>query len=104
MPQNLHLPCRWKEHPELRGKTDQDNLQIMALAIASIAARWFRTVSVNEKQLMDMYGITAKQLKNAKKVIMQHYQERVNQGWAAPPQQLRQPPLARTSWTRSSRT
>lgn len=77
-----------KEHPELRGKTDQDNLQIMALAIASIAARWFRTVSVNEKQLMDMYGITAKQLKNAKKVIMQHYQERVNQGWAAPPQQL----------------
>ena len=77
-----------KEHPELRGKTDQDNLQIMALAIASIAARWFRTVRVNEKQLMDTYGITAKQLKNAKKAIMQHYQERVRQGWAAPPQQL----------------
>ncbi|MFZ8905759.1 MAG: hypothetical protein ACO2Y2_00200 [Poseidonia sp.] len=77
-----------KEHPELRGETDQDNLQIMALAIASIAARWFRTVRVNEKQLMDTYGITAKQLKNAKKAIMQHYQERVRQGWAAPPQQL----------------
>ena len=93
-----------KEHPELRGKTDQDNLQIMALAIASIAARWFRTVSVNEKQLMDMYGITAKQLKNAKKVIMQHYQERVRQKWAAPPQQLSAPPLARTNLTRSLRT
>ena len=77
-----------KEHPELRGKTDKDKLQIMALAIASIAARWFRTVRVNEKQLMDTYGITAKQLKNAKKTIMQHYQERVRQGWAAPPQQL----------------
>ncbi|MEL0182279.1 MAG: hypothetical protein VW872_04350, partial [Candidatus Poseidoniales archaeon] len=59
-----------------------------ALAIASIAARWFRTVRVNEKQLMDTYGITAKQLRNAKKTIMQHYQERVRQGWAAPPQQL----------------
>ena len=77
-----------KEHPELRGKTDLDNLQIMALAIASIAARWFRTVRINEKQLMDTYGITAKQLKYAKKAIMQHYQERVRQKWAAPPQQL----------------
>jgi len=77
-----------KEHPELRGKTDKDKLQIMALAIASIAARWFRTVRVNEKQLMDTYGITAKQLRNAKKTIMQHYRERVRQGWAAPPQQL----------------
>ena len=77
-----------KEHPEIRGKTDLDNLQIMALAIASIAARWFRTVRINEKQLMDTYSITAKQLKNAKKAIMQHYQERVRQKWAAPPQQL----------------
>ncbi len=67
----------------------------MALAIASIAARWFRTVSVNEKQLMDMYGITAKQLKNAKKVTKAGRLHRSNSA---------QPPLARTSWTRSSRT
>ena len=37
-----------KQHPELRGDTDQENLQIMSLAIASIAARWFRTVSIND--------------------------------------------------------
>ena len=77
-----------KEHPELRGGTDKENLEIMALAIASIAAKWFRTVSINEKQLMEAYGITQKQLVNARKVIMQHYQERVKQGWAARPAQL----------------
>ena len=76
------------EHPELRGATELDNLRIMSLAIASIAARWFRTVSINEQQLMAMYGITPNQLKNARKVIMQHYQQRVTQGWAAPPNQL----------------
>ena len=77
-----------REHPELRGATELDNLRIMSLAIASIAARWFRTVSINEQQLMEMYGITPNQLKNARKVIMQHYQQRVTQGWAAPPNQL----------------
>ena len=77
-----------REHPELRGATELDNLRIMSLAIASIAARWFRTVSINEQQLMAMYGITPNQLKNARKVIMQHYQQRVTQGWAAPPNQL----------------
>ena len=77
-----------KEHPELRGGTDKENLEIMALAIASITAKWFRTVSINEKQLMETYGITQKQLVNARKVIMQHYQERVKQGWAARPAQL----------------
>ena len=39
-----------KEHPELRGATEQDNLQIMALAIASIASKWFRTITINEKE------------------------------------------------------
>jgi len=77
-----------EQHPELRGGTDQENLQIMSLAIASIAARWFRTVSINEKQLMENYGITQKQLGNARKVISQHYQERVRQRWAAKPDQL----------------
>ena len=77
-----------KEHPELRGGSDQKNLEIMSLAIASIASRWFRTVSINEKQLMDTYNITRKQLVNARKVIMQHYQERVNQLWAPKPDQL----------------
>ena len=76
------------EHPELRGGTDQENLQIMGLAIASIAAKWFRTVSINEKQLMEAYGITQKQLINARKVIMQHYQERIKQRWAVQPNQL----------------
>jgi hypothetical protein len=77
-----------KEHPELRGGSDQKNLEIMSLAIASIASRWFRTVSINEKQLMVTYNITRKQLINARKVIMQHYQERVKQLWAPKPDQL----------------
>jgi hypothetical protein len=45
-------------------------------------------VSINEKQLMENYGITQKQLGNARKVISQHYQERVRQRWAAKPDQL----------------
>ena len=77
-----------KQHPELRGDTDQENLQIMSLAIASIATKWFRTVSINEKKLMEDYEITQKQLSNARKVIMQHYQERVRQRWAPKPNQL----------------
>ncbi len=77
-----------EQHPELRGGSDQENLQIMSLAIASIATKWFRTISINEKQLMEDYEITQKQLINARKVIMQHYQERVRQRWAAKPNQL----------------
>ena len=77
-----------KQHPELRGGSDQENLQIMSLAIASIATKWFRTVSINEKQLMEDYEITQKQLGNARKVIMQHYHERVRQHWAPKPDQL----------------
>ena len=60
----------------------------MALAIASLASKWFRTISINEKQLMEAYGITEKQLSNATKVIMQHYKQRVKQGWAIPPAQI----------------
>tara|TARA_Y100000991_G_scaffold18727_1_gene12275 strand:+ start:659 stop:1483 length:825 start_codon:yes stop_codon:yes gene_type:complete len=77
-----------KEHPELRGATDLKKLEIMALAIASLASKWFRTISINEKQLMEAYGITEKQLSNATKVIMQHYKQRVKQGWAIPPAQI----------------
>lgn len=77
-----------KEHPELRGGTDLEKLQIMGLAIASLASKWFRTISINEKQLMEAYGITEKQLSNATKVIMQHYKQRVKQGWAIPPAQI----------------
>lgn len=77
-----------EQHPELRGSTDVENLQIMALTIASIASRWFRTITINEKQLMQTYGITQKQLVNAKKIIQQHYKARIRQGWAPHPQQL----------------
>ena len=76
MPQDRHLPSGGEQHPELRGDTDLDNQQIMALAIASLAARWFRTISINEKKLMAAYGITQKQLVNAKKIISQHYKAR----------------------------
>ena len=77
-----------EQHPELRGSTDVENLQIMALTIASIASKWFRTITINEKQLMQTYGITQKQLVNAKKIIQQHYKARIRQGWAPRPQQL----------------
>ncbi len=77
-----------KEHPELRGATEQDNLQIMALAIASLASKMFRTISINEKVLMETYGITQKQFINAKKIIRQHYLARIRMGWAPRPNQL----------------
>ena len=77
-----------KEHPELRGATEQDNLQIMALAIASLAAKMFRTITINEKKLMEEYGITQKQLVNAKKIIRQHYMARIRLKWAPKPDQL----------------
>ncbi len=78
-----------KEHPELRGETDEENLQIMALAIASLSAKWFGTVGVNEQVLMDQYGISKAQLNNAKKTIADHYKARISQGWALPPARIR---------------
>lgn len=77
-----------KEHPELRGATEQDNLQIMALAIASLASKMFRTVPINEKKLMETYGITQKQLVNAMKIIRQNYQARIRMKWAPMPNKL----------------
>lgn len=77
-----------KEHPELRGATEKDNLQIMALAIASIASKWFHTITINEKMLMESYGITQKQFVNAKKIIRQHYMARIRMKWAPQPKQL----------------
>lgn len=87
-PKNSICRAGGAEHPEYRGVNDLQNLQIMGLAIASIAAKWFRTVNINEITLMTTYNITPKQLINARKVIMQHYRERVRQGWAPPPNQL----------------
>jgi hypothetical protein len=77
-----------KEHPELRGENDLENLQIMALAIASLSAKWFGTVGINEKAMMDQYGITKAQLNNAKSTISDHYKERISQGWALPPARI----------------
>ena len=69
----------------IKGSSDKQNLEIMALAIASLSAKYFGTVTVNEMALMNRYGITKAQLSNAKKTILDHYRARVSQGWALPP-------------------
>jgi hypothetical protein len=70
----------------VQGESDRQNLEIMALAVVALAGKWFRTVVVNEMALMEQYGITKRQLLNAKQTITKHYKERISQGWAPLPQ------------------
>ena len=69
----------------IRGNSDKQNLEIMALAIASLSYKLFNTAPVNEMELMKQYGITKDQLNNAKRTIMDHWKARISQGWAMPP-------------------
>lgn len=69
----------------VRGNSDKQNLEIMALAIASLSYKLFSTAPVNEMELMKQYGITKEQLNNAKRTILDHWKARISQGWAMPP-------------------
>lgn len=69
----------------VRGNSDKQNLEIMALAIASLSYKLFSTAPVNEMELMKEYGITKEQLNNAKRTILDHWKARISQGWAMPP-------------------
>ena len=69
----------------IKGESDKQNLEIMALAIAVISKDWNRTAAINEKKIMEQYGITRAQLGNALKIIRAHYKARVSQGWAPTP-------------------
>jgi len=69
----------------VRGNSDKQNLEIMALAIASLSYKLFSTAPVNEMELMKQYGINKEQLNNAKRTILDHWKARISQGWAMPP-------------------
>ena len=69
----------------VRGNSDKQNLEIMALAIASLSYKLFSTAPVNEMELMKQYGISKEQLNNAKRTILDHWKARISQGWAMPP-------------------
>lgn len=68
-----------ERHPEHRGGGKQAKLHIMALAIASVSADWLGTPPINEKDLMNRYSITQKQLRLAKKSIRQNFQHRIKE-------------------------
>ncbi len=74
-----------RKRPELRGATHQDNLQIIALAIAVISHEWLNTPAFNPQVVMAQYNITEQQFNNAKSTIMKSYKARCRQGWAAMP-------------------
>ena len=69
----------------IKGESEEQMLAIMALAIASLSAKWFGTVPINEKRIMDQYGISKAQLTAAKNTIAKHYKARVSMGWALAP-------------------
>ncbi len=79
--------CRKKKG--VKGDGDKQNLEIMALAIASLSAQWFNTAAINEVALREKYGISKEQLTNAKKTISNHFKARVSMGWAMAPQSIR---------------
>lgn len=69
----------------VRGESHQDNLQIIALAIASLSHEWLNTPAFNHQIVMAEYGISEVQFKNAKSTISKSYKARCRQGWAAAP-------------------
>ena len=69
----------------IRGDTHQDNLQIMALAIAILSHEWLNTPAFNPQVVMAQYGISEAQFKNAKTTISKSYKARCSQGWATAP-------------------
>ena len=73
----------------VKGDSEKQNLEIMALAIASIAQKLFRTAPINELALMEEYGINKAQFTNAKRTIMDHWKARISQGWAPAPYSLK---------------
>jgi hypothetical protein len=72
-----------------KGASDKQNLEIMALAIASIAQGLFHTAAINERALMEEYGISKAQFTYAKRTIMDHWKARISQGWAPAPHNLK---------------
>jgi len=82
---NLPKTSITRKQAGVKGSSDKQNLEIMALAIAIISKDWFRTVPINQKQIMEQYGISRAQIMNALKVIRAHYKARVGQGWAPEP-------------------
>lgn len=69
----------------IRGESHQDNLQIIALAIAVLSHEWLNTPAFNHQIVMAEYGISESQFKNAKSTISKSYKARCRRGWAAIP-------------------
>ena len=69
----------------IRGNSHQHNLQIMALAVATLSHKWLRTPAFNPMPIMEQYGISNKQFRNAKQTISKSYKARCRMGWAVIP-------------------
>jgi hypothetical protein len=69
----------------IRGKSHQHNLQIMALAVATLSHKWLRTPAFNPVPIMERYEISKKQFRNAMQTISKSYKARCRMGWAAIP-------------------
>ena len=69
----------------IRGDSHQHNLQIMALAVATLSHKWLSTPAFNPMPFMEQYGISKKQFRNAMQTISKSYKARCRMGWAAIP-------------------
>ena len=69
----------------IRGNSHQHNLQIMALAVATLSHKWLRTPAFNPMPIMEQYEISTKQVRNAMQTISKSYKARCRMGWAVIP-------------------
>mgnify|MGYP000880133785 CR=1 FL=1 len=72
----------------IKGESDEQNLQIIGLAIVKLGHRWLNTPHVDLRPLMKQFTISDKQISNAVSTISRGYKARAGKGWAPSPQQL----------------
>jgi hypothetical protein len=78
--------CRLKD--DLKGDSEENNARIIAIALAEIGGDLQITSKIDRRYDLPRFGLTDKQIRTAKTIIMKHYKARVSFLGVAPPRRI----------------
>jgi hypothetical protein len=78
--------CRLKD--DLKGDSEENNARIIAIALAEIGGDLQITSKIDRSYDLPRFGLTDKQIRTAKTIIMKHYKARVSFLGVAPPRRI----------------
>lgn len=78
--------CRQKD--DLKGDSEENNARIIAIALAEIGGDLQITSKIDRRYDLPRFGLTDKQIRTAKTIIMKHYKARVSFLGVAPPRRI----------------